>query len=99
VAEDGTTSITFEAGDVDGTVVTTATAANGTVEVNGDGTISYTPDANYNGTDTITVTATDDDGATTVSASLTSLPVMADVLIVVAPSSSVAVTVMVSVPL
>jgi hypothetical protein len=26
VAEDGTTSITFEAGDVDGTVVTTATA-------------------------------------------------------------------------
>jgi hypothetical protein len=42
VAEDGTTSISFEAGDVDGTVTTTATAENGTVEVKGDGTISYT---------------------------------------------------------
>jgi hypothetical protein len=52
VAEDGTTSISFEAGDVDGTVTTTATAANGTVEVKGDGTISYTPAADYNGKDT-----------------------------------------------
>jgi hypothetical protein len=33
VAEDGTTSISFEAGDVDGTVTTTATAANGTVSL------------------------------------------------------------------
>jgi VCBS repeat-containing protein len=34
VAEDGTTSISFEADDVDGTVVTTATAKHGTVDVN-----------------------------------------------------------------
>ncbi|MBL4730880.1 MAG: tandem-95 repeat protein, partial [Sulfurimonas sp.] len=41
----------------------TASAQNATVVVNNDGTISYTPDADYNGTDTITVTSTDDDGA------------------------------------
>jgi VCBS repeat-containing protein len=64
-----TTSISFEAGDVDGTVTTTATAANGTVEVNGDGTISYTPAADYNGKDTITVTVTDNDGLTTIKSS------------------------------
>jgi hypothetical protein len=51
------TSITFAATDTDGTVATTATAANGTVEVKGDGTISYPPAADYNGKDTITVTA------------------------------------------
>jgi VCBS repeat-containing protein len=62
--------IVFAATDTDGTVVsTTATAGHGTVEVNSDGTISYTPDANYSGTDAITVTATDDDGATTISTS------------------------------
>ena len=63
VDEDGTTSITFTAADIDGTVTTTATAQHGTVTVNENGTISYTPEANYNGADTITVTTTDDDGA------------------------------------
>jgi hypothetical protein len=41
VAEDGATSITFSATDTDGTVTTTATAEHGTVEVNDDGTLSY----------------------------------------------------------
>ncbi|WP_190271972.1 Ig-like domain-containing protein [Arcobacter nitrofigilis] len=64
VDEDGSTTITFSASDVDGTVSTTAVAEHGTVVVNNDGTITYTPDANYNGKDTITVTTKDDDGAT-----------------------------------
>ncbi len=37
-------------------------AENGTVTVNPDGTIEYTPDPDFNGTDTITYVATDPDG-------------------------------------
>ncbi|WP_299692465.1 Ig-like domain-containing protein [uncultured Tateyamaria sp.] len=40
----------------------TPTADNGTVTVNPDGTIEYTPDADFNGTDTITYIATDPNG-------------------------------------
>ncbi|MDP0561540.1 MAG: tandem-95 repeat protein [Candidatus Endonucleobacter sp. (ex Gigantidas childressi)] len=69
VNEDGTTSITFEATDIDNLVTTTATAENGIVVVNTDGTITYTPNENYNGTDTITVTATDEDGVTDIKTS------------------------------
>ena len=39
--------------------VTGATAANGTVSINGDGTLSYTPNPGFTGTDTITYTITD----------------------------------------
>ena len=35
------------------------TALHGTVTVNGDGTLNYTPDANYSGADTITYDVTD----------------------------------------
>ncbi|TYB74553.1 tandem-95 repeat protein, partial [Bizionia saleffrena] len=48
--------------------VTDATApANGTLVINPDGTITYTPDADFNGTDTFdyTVTVTNSDGSTT----------------------------------
>ncbi len=65
VNEDGTTSITYSASDIEGAVEVTASAEHGTVTVNDDGTITYTPDENYNGADTITVTATDSEGATT----------------------------------
>jgi hypothetical protein len=44
--------------------VTAASAPNGEVEINDDGTLSYTPDADYSGTDTITYTVTDTAGAT-----------------------------------
>ena len=52
--------------DIDGDplTVTTATAPNGTVVINPDGTITYTPNANFNGTDTITYTISDGNGGT-----------------------------------
>jgi Ca2+-binding RTX toxin-like protein len=45
----------------------TPTAENGTVTVNPDGTITYTPNQNYNGPDTITYVVTDPDGNTATS--------------------------------
>ncbi len=42
--------------------VTSATAPNGTVTVNDDGTVTYTPNADFNGDDTITYSITDPDG-------------------------------------
>jgi len=51
--------------DLDDTLtVISATAANGTVTINADGTLNYTPNANYNGTDTITYTVSDGRGGT-----------------------------------
>lgn len=44
--------------------VTGATALNGTVAVNTDGTLTYTPAADYNGPDTITYTIVDPTGLT-----------------------------------
>ncbi len=43
-------------------IVGTPTATNGTVTVNTDGTITYTPNPNYNGPDTISYTVTDPTG-------------------------------------
>ncbi len=52
--------------DVDGTIDDTSLVIvqpdNGTVVDNGDGTVSYTPDLNFVGTDTFTYTVLDDDG-------------------------------------
>ncbi len=52
--------------DVDGDTLSiqgVPTADNGTVVVNADGTISYTPNQNFNGTDTITYIVDDGNGA------------------------------------
>ncbi|NPE53577.1 tandem-95 repeat protein, partial [Dickeya dadantii] len=50
--------------DVDGNplTVTAATAGHGTVVINADGTLTYTPNANFNGTDTVTYTVSDGAG-------------------------------------
>jgi hypothetical protein len=48
--------------DGDALSVTAATATNGVVVINTDGTLSYTPNANYAGTDTINYTLTDGNG-------------------------------------
>jgi VCBS repeat-containing protein len=52
--------------DIDGDTlsVTSASAANGSVTVNVDGTLDYTPDANFNGTDTISYEIADGNGGT-----------------------------------
>ncbi|MEP1943224.1 MAG: cadherin-like domain-containing protein, partial [Sulfitobacter sp.] len=42
--------------------ITEATSPNGTVEINDDGTIEFTPDPEFNGETTITYTITDPDG-------------------------------------
>ena len=51
--------------DIDGDTltVTAATAANGTVVINSNNTLNYTPNSNFNGADTITYSASD--GTTT----------------------------------
>lgn len=61
--EDTQTSINYTISDIDGTVGMIGSAKHGTVTINNDGTINYQPNANYNGQDTITVTVTDNNGA------------------------------------
>ncbi|MEW6997967.1 Calx-beta domain-containing protein, partial [Colwelliaceae bacterium BS250] len=74
-AEDGTMdedggslTVSYNAADLDGTIVSTVAtvpAEQGTVTINEtDGTITFTPAANFNGEATITLVTTDDDGAT-----------------------------------
>ena len=53
--------------DVDGdplTVSAVSDPANGTAVVNPDGTVTYTPDPDFNGTDTFTYTVSDGNGGT-----------------------------------
>ncbi|WP_184075355.1 Ig-like domain-containing protein, partial [Sphingomonas prati] len=68
VAEDTTSRIAVLANDrsLDGDplVVAAASAARGTVVINADGTLSYTPPADFTGTDTITYTISDGQGGT-----------------------------------
>ena len=69
IAEDGTTVIDVLGNDRDADrdvlTVTAATAANGTVTINANGTLNYTPAPNFNGTDTIRYTVSDGNGGTT----------------------------------
>jgi len=54
-------------GDAEGdtlSVMSAATPGNGTVTVNGDGTVTYTSDAGFTGTDTFTYTVDDGNGGT-----------------------------------
>src|SRR5690606_6511241 len=63
--------------DIDGDVleVTSASADHGTISINPDGNLSYTPEANFNGTDTITYEVSDGQGGTaTASVSVTVNP-------------------------
>ena len=53
--------------DIDGgtlSILGTPTATNGTVTVNPDGTLNYTPNADFSGADTITYTVSDGQGGT-----------------------------------
>lgn len=53
--------------DGDPLTVTGGSATNGSVTVNPDGTITYTPNQDFNGTDTITYTVTDGNGGSATS--------------------------------
>ncbi|SFU96864.1 Ca2+-binding protein, RTX toxin-related [Aliiroseovarius crassostreae] len=56
--------------------VTSASADHGTVTINPDGTLTYTPDPNYNGPDSITYSVSDGNGGTdTASVGVTVTPV------------------------
>ncbi|WP_204263174.1 Calx-beta domain-containing protein [Spongiivirga citrea] len=64
VTVDVLTNDTFTSTNI--AVTSTTTPANGTVTINGDNTVTYTPNADFNGTDTFdyTVTVTNGDGST-----------------------------------
>jgi VCBS repeat-containing protein len=69
-AEDTPVSGQVVATDVEGSPLTYSLdsgPANGSVTVNGDGTWTYTPDADYNGPDSFTVIVSDGNGGTTTS--------------------------------
>ena len=71
-----TTNVASNDTDVDGTVVISTVAiasgpSNGSVVNNGDGTITYIPNANFNGTDTYTYTLRDSNGAPSNTATVT----------------------------
>ncbi|WAB91163.1 retention module-containing protein [Pseudomonas citronellolis] len=67
--------------DVDGDSlsVTSASASNGSVTVNADGTLTYTPKANFSGSDSITYTISDGHGGTASSTVALSVTPVADV--------------------
>ena len=65
--EDVAVADSVSATDVDGDALTyavTTQAANGTVNMNADGSYTYTPNANYNGADSFTYTVSDGNGGT-----------------------------------
>jgi len=67
IQEDDSADIDLLANDTDAdedvlTIASIGTAENGTVTDNGDGTVTYTPNAHYNGSDSFTYTVTDNRG-------------------------------------
>ncbi|CUH77121.1 Ig-like domain-containing protein [Tropicibacter naphthalenivorans] len=69
VAEDGSTTVSVLANDtdLDGDTLTVSSVtdpANGSAVINGDGTVTYTPDAGYTGVDSFTYTVDDGQGGT-----------------------------------
>jgi VCBS repeat-containing protein len=69
VAEDGNVSVTVLSNDTDAdgdtlTVISVTQGAHGTVSINSDQTVKYTPAANYNGSDSFTYTISDGNGGT-----------------------------------
>ena len=92
IDEDTSVSGQVRATDVDGDTLTYAQAsnpANGTVVVNADGSYLYTPNLNFNGTDSFTVLVADGQGGTTVSTVTITVTPVQDASIITAGSGSV----------
>ncbi len=101
VAEDGVLNSSVTATDQDGDALTytlTTGPAHGALVFNADGTYSYTPSANYNGSDSFVVTVSDGNGGTdtiTVNINVTpvnDLPVAADDFFVTNENTPVTIT-------
>ena len=68
-ATEDTAQIIANVSDIDGTIDSSSLSAeNGTVTIAENGDITYTPDANYNGPDTVSISVTDNNGGTTTQA-------------------------------
>jgi large repetitive protein len=101
LAEDTPPTLTLLANavDVDGDTLTivTGAAAHGTVEVNADGSITYTPNADYHGADSFTYTVSDGQASASATVQLTvtamnNVPTLGDLSITVAEDSAVSFT-------
>ncbi len=66
--EDGSVTLNISADATQADIAISTPPANGTVTINPDGTVTYTPNPNFSGTDTFTVTT--DQGTTTVTATV-----------------------------
>lgn len=93
VDEDGTTSGQLAATDADNapnelTYGLQAAAQNGTAVVNADGSYSYTPNANFNGTDRFTVIVRDPGGASAVATITVSVGAINDAPVAVDDAAS-----------
>ncbi|MFS2126780.1 Ig-like domain-containing protein [Pseudomonas sp. Pseusp97] len=64
--------------DGDSLTVTSASAGNGSVVINQDGTLSYTPKANFSGSDTITYSISDGHGGTSTASVAVTIAAIAD---------------------
>ncbi|WP_188699514.1 cadherin-like domain-containing protein, partial [Sphingomonas prati] len=82
VSEDGRIMLAVLANDRDADgdrlTVTTATATNGIVVVNPDGTLTYSPATNFNGTDVIRYTVSDGRGGTSTASVMVSVDAVND---------------------
>ncbi|MEA2028616.1 MAG: tandem-95 repeat protein, partial [Campylobacterota bacterium] len=64
--DEDTATVIATASDIDGTIsLTDSSAEHGTLSMDANGNITYTPDADYNGTDTVSISVEDNDGAVT----------------------------------
>ena len=103
VAEDGTVNVAVltNDSDMDGDTLTVAAAtqgAHGTVAVNPDKTVKYTPAANYNGADSFTYTISDGHGGTATASVAVSITTVNDAPVAVNDSRTVAAGSAVTIP-
>src|SRR6185295_16269833 len=95
VAEDGTVAVNVLANDTDAagdtlTVASVTQGTHGTVSINPDKTVKYTPAANYNGSDSFTYTISDGNGGSATATVTVTVTAVNDVPVANADAASVA---------